>query len=244
MQATIFVRPEALQTLEVIRPLDYYERVSLSDETGQDLTSAPGYFLNTAALRIAGLPANSSIVLSLTPEQGDVYHQIVTVPDDLRGVVYAGAAHLPPDYANIIKYWSPLTVSGFHRNAVYYQNAHQAYLVQMAVIDGEDPEDPFAERMPADELLTDGVVFCLRGLGMQLEECDPQHFVEVYLPIDPIILGIEHDGLKASSEYRFDAPCQWDRIYLRVADIMASPNPNLIAISALRSEFGDYGFVY
>ena len=244
MQATIFVRPEALQTLEAIRPLDYYERVSLSDETGQDLTSAPGYFLNTAALRIAELPADASIALSLTPEQGDAYHQIVTAPDDLRGVVYAGAAHLPHDYASILKYWSPLTVSGFHRNAVYYQNVHQAYLIQLAVIEGEDPEDAFAERIPVDELLTDGVVFCLQGLGVQLEECDPQHFVEVYLPIDPVLLGIEHDGLRASGEYQFDAAGQWDRIYLRVADIMASPNPNLVAISALRSEFGDYGFVY
>lgn len=244
MQATIFVRPEALQTLEVIQPLDYYERVSLSDATGQDLSSAPGYFLNTAALRIAGLPADASIALSLTPEQRDACHQIVTAPDDLRGVVYAGAAHLPPDYANIIKYWSPLTVSDFHRNAVHYQNFHQAYLVQLAVIDGEDPTDPYAERMPVDELLTDGVVFCLRGLGVQLEDCDPQHFVEVYLPIAPVMLGIEYDGLRASTEYRFDAAALWDRIYLRVADIMASPNPNLVAISALRSEFSDYGFVY
>lgn len=187
MQATIFVRPEALQTLEVIRPLDYYERVSLSDETGQDLTSAPGYFLNTAALRIAGLPADASIALSVTPEQQDAYYQVVTAPDDLRGVVYAGAAHLPHDYASIIKYWSPLTVSGFHRNAVFYQNVHQAYLVQLAVIDGEDPEDPFAERMPADELLTDGVVFCLRGLGIQLEECDPQHFVGKRLTAPPTV---------------------------------------------------------
>ena len=238
------MRPESLQTLEVIRPLDYYERVSLSDETGQDLTSAPGYFLNIAALRIAELSADARIALSLTPEQGDAYHRIVTAPDDLRGVVYAGAAHLPHDYASIIKYWSPLTVSGFHRNAVYYQNVHQAYLVKLAVIDGADLADPYAERIPADELLTDGVVFCLRGLGVQLEECDPQHFVEVYLPIDPLMLGIEHDGLRVSSEYRFDVTGSWDRIYLRVADIMASPNPNLVAISALRSEFGDYGFVY
>jgi hypothetical protein len=244
MQATIFVRPEALRTLETIRPLDYYERVSLSDETGQDLTSAPGYFLNTAALRIAELPADASIALSLTPEQGDTYYQIVTAPDDLRGVVYAGAAHLPPDYASIIKYWSPLTVSGFHRNAVYHQNVHQAYLVQLAVSDGDDPADPYAERIPADELLTDGVVFCLRDLGAQVEDCDPQHFVEVELPIDPVILGIEHDGLRASSEYWFDATGRWDRIYLRVADIMTSPDPNLVAIAALRSEFGDYGFVY
>lgn len=238
------MRPEAHQTLEVIRPLDYYERVSLSDETGQDLTSAPGYFLNSAALRIAELPANASIALSLTPAQGGAYHKALTAPPELRGIVYAGAPHLPPDYANIIKYWSPLTVSSFHRNAVYYQNVHQAYLVQLAVIEGEDPEDPYAERMPADELLTDGVVFCLQGLGAQLEDCDPQQFVEVHLPIDPVILGIEHDGLRSSSEYRFDAAGQWDRIYLRVADIMASPNSNLVAIAALRSEFCDYGFVY
>jgi hypothetical protein len=244
MQATVFVRPETIQTLEVIQPLDYYERVSLSDETGQDLTSAPGYFLNTAALRIAELPADAHIALTLTPEQGDAYHRAVSAPGELRGVVYAGAAYLPSDYASIIKYWSPLTVSAFHRNAVYYQNVHQAYLVQLAVIDGDEPAAPYVEPIPADELLTDGVVFCLRGLGVQLENCDPHHFVEVNLPIDPVILGIEHDGLRGSSEYRFDADGPWDQIYLRVADIMASPNPNLVAISALRSELGDYGFVY
>lgn len=137
-----------------------------------------------------------------------------------------------------------MMVSTFHQNAVYYQNVHNAYLVQLVVTDGDDAADPYAERVPADELLTDGVVFCIKGLAARLEDCDPQQFVEVYLPFDPVILGIEHDGLRSSDEYRFDPDGQWDRIYLRVADIMASPDPNLVAISAFRSEFHDYGYVY
>lgn len=232
-----------MQTLETIRSLDYYDRVSLSDDP-TDLTSAPGYFLNAAALRIAELPSLAKVAISLSPFQSDAYSQAVTAPGELRGVVYAGAPSLPSQYASIIRYWSPLTVSTVHHNAVYYQNLHQAYLVRLAVADGEDPSDPYVEHTPVDELLTDGIVFCIRGLAPKLEECDPHDFVEVYLPIDPVILGIEHDGLRSSDEYRFDTAGQWDRIYLRVADIMASPNPDLVAISALRSEFGDYGFVY
>lgn len=244
MQATIFVHQVALRTLETIRSLDYYERVSLSDDPATDPTSAPGYFLNATALRIAALPLLAKVAISLSPSRSDSYRQTVTAPEELRGVVYAGAPALPPQYSNIIRYWSPLTVSALHHNAVYYQNLHQAYLVRLAVPDGEDPADPCVEHTPVDELLTDGIVFCIRGIAAQLEDCDPHDFVEVYLPIDPVILGIEHDGLRSSDEYRFDTAGQWDRIYLRVADIMASPNPNLVAISALRSEFGDYGFVY
>ncbi len=137
-----------------------------------------------------------------------------------------------------------MTVGAFHQNAVYYQNVHNAYLVQLVVADSDDAGDPYAERVSADELLTDGVVFCISGLGARVEDCDPQQFVEVHLPIDPVILGIEHDGLRSSDEYRYDPNSQWDRIYLRVADIMASPDPNFVAISAFRSEFHDYGYVY
>jgi hypothetical protein len=244
MQATIFVHPDAIQTLEMIRSLDYYDRVSLADDPATDLTVAPGYFLNAAALRIAELPSFATVAITLSPSRKSSYRQTVTAPEELRGVVYAGAPALPPHYSNIIRYWSPLTVSTVHHNAVYYQNLHQAYLVRLAVADGEDPADPYVEHTPVDELLTDGIVFCITGIAAQLEDCDPHDFVEVYLPIDPVILGIEHDGLRSSDEYRFDTAGQWDRIYLRVVDIMASPDPNLVAISALRSEFGDYGFVY
>ncbi len=233
-----------MRTVEAIQLLDYYDRVTLSDQPATDLTAAPGYFLNTAALRIAELPAAASIALSLSPDQGKAYTQSLTAPKELRGVVYAGAPYLPPHYASIIRYWSPIAVSAFHQNAVYYQNVHNAYLVQLTFAEGEDPMDSYAERMPADELLTDGIVFCISGLAARLEDCDSQHFVEIFLPIDPVILGIEHDGLRSTDEYRFDASGQWERIYVRVADIMASPNPDLVAISALRSELFDYGYVY
>lgn len=233
-----------MKTVEAIRSLDYYDRLSLSDDAATDLAAAPGYFLNTEALRIEDLPAFARIAVSLSPSQSEAYWQTVTAPAELRGVVYAGAPHLPPQYGSIIRYWSPLTVSTFHQNAVYYQNVHNGYLVRLTVADGEDAADPFVERLPADDLLTDGIVFSIKGLGPRLKDCDPQHFVEVFIPIDPVILGIEHDGLRSTDEYRFDTLGQWERIYLRVADIMSSPNPNLVAISALRSEFQDYGYVY
>ncbi|MFS0756505.1 hypothetical protein ABC383_17655 [Noviherbaspirillum sp. 1P10PC] len=244
MQATIFIPPEAMKTVEAIRSLDYYDRLSLNDDAATDLAAAPGYFLNTDALHIAELPAFARIAVSLSPAQSEAYWQTVTAPAELRGVVYAGAPHLPPHYGDIIRYWSPITVSDFHQNAVYYQNVHNAYLVQLTVAGGSNAADPYAERMPADDLLTDGIVFSIKGLAARLKGCDPQHFVEVSIPIDPVILGIEHDGLRSTEEYSFDTMGQWERIYLRVADIMSSPNPNHVAISALRSEFQDYGYVY
>jgi len=76
-----------MRTLETIRSLDYYDRVSLSDDPATDLTSATGYFLNATALRIAELPPLAKVAVSLSPFRSDSYRQTVTAPEELRGAL-------------------------------------------------------------------------------------------------------------------------------------------------------------
>jgi hypothetical protein len=96
MQATLFISAEAMTTVNAIKDLDYYDRVSLSDEPETDLTTAPGYFLNTNALHLAELPAGAEVAIHLTPADQATYRQHVSMPANLRGVIFSGAPNLPP----------------------------------------------------------------------------------------------------------------------------------------------------
>src|SRR4051812_25842334 len=62
MQAKIYISAEAMATVNAIKDLDYYSRVSLSDD-GPDLTTVPGYFLNTNALDLAELPSDVEVAM-------------------------------------------------------------------------------------------------------------------------------------------------------------------------------------
>jgi hypothetical protein len=233
-----------MATVKAISSLDYYERLSLSDSPESDLTEAPGYFLNTNALRLAELPENAKIAVTLSPSALDRYRYHVMTSAELRGVIFSGSPKLPPNFANIVRHWSPLTPSPHHRGAVYYQNAHYAYCVRLVADEGEDADDPYAEKVPEDELLADGVIFSIKDLSSLIANCASEQFVEIFIPIDPVILGVEQDRFCSDDEYRFDVSGQWEKIYLRVADIMASPDPNHVALSCLRTELEGYGYTY
>src|SRR5476649_911449 len=68
MQATVYISTEAMATVSAIINLDYYDRVSLGDDDpAADLTTSPGYYLNTNALQLAVLPADANIAMHITP---------------------------------------------------------------------------------------------------------------------------------------------------------------------------------
>jgi hypothetical protein len=117
MQATIYVTAAAMETISSIKDLDYYDRVSLSDEPEADLTTAPGYYLNTNALQLAELPADADVALHLTPSAPATYDCHVNIPAHLRGIIFSNAPDLPPQYSEIIGYWSPLHLTNHHRYA-------------------------------------------------------------------------------------------------------------------------------
>jgi hypothetical protein len=245
MQPNIYITADAMKTVNTIQHLDYYERVCLSDNPETDLTTAPGYWLNTNALRLAELHANADVALHLTPDDSSTYKQHVTIAANLRGVIFSGAPHLPPGFAESIGFWSPLTPTPHHRGAVFYQNILNAYCVNLNGID--ESNETFVDTdsdQPADVLLSDGLVVCVTGLAALINNFNREQFVALTIPINPTMLGIELEGYRTEGEYVADAAEQSETIYLRIADIMASPMPDFIALCAIRTELSDYGYTY
>lgn len=245
MQATLYISADAMVTVNAIKDLDYYSRVCSSDEPETDLTTIQGYFLNTNALQLAELPANAEVVLHLTPENAETYHRHVSMPANLRGVIFSGAPNLPIDYAKIIAYWSPLVPTIHHRGAVYYQNVMNSYCVQL--VDPDDAGDAAVvndAKQADDVLISDGLVVTVRGLVALVADLKPELFISLSVPINPSMLGIELEGYRSKEDYRTDPAPLMETLYLRIADILASPEPDYIAISAIRTELSDYGYTY
>lgn len=240
MQASIYISAQAMATVNAIQRLDYYDRVSLSDDPTTDLTVHPGYYLNTNALHLVDLPEDAQTALSLSPADAARYRQHVSIPANLRGVVYSGAPNLPDNYAKIISYWSPLALMPYHRNALYYQNVQSEYCVTLTAPDETDDDLPDT----VDALISDSLVVVIAGLAASLVSLNPDHFVALSIPINSEMLGIELDGYRSPKDYATGDSLPSETIFLRIADILASPDPDLIAIAAIRSELGDYGYVY
>lgn len=245
MQATLYISAEAMRTVNAIKELDYYSRVSLSDWPETDLTTAPGYFINTDALHLAELPARAEVVLHLTPADQPTYRRHVSMPAYLRGVIFSGAPNLPPDYAKIISFWSALVPTMHHRSAMYFQNEMNSYCVRL--VDPDDAGDACVVEdadHAGDFLISDGLVVTVTGLGAMVADLKPDLFVSLSIPINQSMLGLELEGYRSKEEYATDPAPQMETLYLRIADILASPDPNHIAISAIRTELSDYGYTY
>jgi hypothetical protein len=57
MPATIYVTPASFATMTLIAPLDYYDRLTLSDEPASDPSRREGYFLkNLSQFSVSVLP--------------------------------------------------------------------------------------------------------------------------------------------------------------------------------------------
>lgn len=238
MQATIYISMEAMTTVNAISHLDYYDRVSLSDDPATDLTATPGYYLNTNALKLNELPADAKVAVTLSPTDATTYQQHVSIPTNLRGAIFSGAPNLPKNYAKTIAYWSPLQLTHHHRGALYYQNVQNEYCVTLT-----EPDDN-SESETIDTLVSDALVVVLTGLAATVTELNPDHFVALTVPIDAEMLGIELDDYRSPKDYPVGDPRQSETMFLRIADILSSPNPDYIAISAIRTELGDYGYIY
>lgn len=244
MQAKIYISAEAMATVNAIKDLDYYDRVSLSDD-GPDLTMAPGYFLNTNALDLAELPIDAKVAMHLTPAGAATYLGHIAMPVNLRGVIFSGAPNLPCGYAEMISHWSPLVPTIHHRSAAYFQNEMNSYCVQLV-----DPDETGEVAVAGDTdhasdfLVSDGLVVTVTGLAAIASILDPKHFIALSIPINPNMLGIELEGYQSTEEYSTDPAPQMETLYLRIADILQSPDADHIAISAIRTELSDYGYTY
>jgi hypothetical protein len=96
----------------------------------------------------------------------------------------------------------------------------------------------------SDFLVSDGLVVTVTWLAAIVASLDPKHFIALSIPINPNMLGIELEGYRSKEEYSTDPAPQMETLYLRIADILQSPDADHIAISAIRTELSDYGYTY
>ncbi|WP_313707164.1 hypothetical protein [Massilia sp.] len=238
MSATIYVTAETLATMTLIAPLDYYDRCLLSDDPATDPTRREGYYLKDLSfLSVSVLPDAAHIALQLNAGAAEV-----SFPTELRGCIFEGALHLPPDYQHIIAYWSGTPVNADQECAIYYQCPAQRYEVPLAQMEASSVSiNDWVQ--PIDALVSEGVVVSIAGLGTLLSDAADDDFVSVALPIDEDLLGLDNGGFLAESEYNVTSG-RVERIFLRVGDIRHSPDPQRVYIDILRYEELDYGFYY
>jgi hypothetical protein len=91
-----------------------------------------------------------------------------------------------------------------------------------------------------DVLISDGLVVTVTGLAGMVADLKPEQFIALSIPINPSMLGIELEGYRSTEKYATELAPQMETLYLRIADILASPDASNIAISAIRTELSDY----
>ncbi len=160
MQATIYISPKAMETVNAIKELDYYDRVSLSDDEATDVTTMEGYHLIAKKLRLAVLPAGARCIVSVGPATQPPGG--VSLPSSLRGCIFEKAPLLPADYAAIVTYWSGTPVCTDLVGAAHYQCPQNEYMVELPDGGGVESTDSFTI---IDRLLSEGVVASIAGLG-------------------------------------------------------------------------------
>jgi hypothetical protein len=240
MPATIYVTPASLATMTFIAPLDYYDRCTLSDDPATDPTRREGYYLkNLSYLSVSVLPDGAHIALQLNAGAADV-----SFPTELRGCIFERAPRLPPDYQSIIAYWSGSLINSNADCAAYYQCPAQRYDVSLVALEASPALISRRNSTPQiDALLSEGVVVSITGLGGLLSDAADDDFVSVALPIDDDLLGLDNCGFLAEKPYMATSE-RAECIFLRVADIRRSPDPQRVYIDILRYEELDYGFYY
>jgi hypothetical protein len=227
MQATIYVTTEAHQTAQTIKDLDYHGRATLCDEL-PSFENRPGYHLkNTNKLKLEVLPDKANII-NVSPT--------ITMPTNLRGCIFERAPNLPSGYADIVSYWSGEALNENTSGAVYFQCPLNAYMVDLG-------SDALFAPVVNDRLLSEGVVVAITGLAEMVQELSPEDFIEIQVPVDHNMLGNEPDAFFSSREYSSVTP-RSERVFLNVADILASPDRDRIYIDLLRHELLDYGYWY
>ena len=243
-QATIYITATAMATVSALEGLDHYERAIRAMKPETALHNRAGYHLNASAMRLEVLPEGADVALRLTPADARTYRRHVRFPPELRGVVFGGAPHLPDNYAAILGYWSPLQVTSLHDGAQYCQNILNEYMVSFGPPPNSGQSTTAAPDRPHDVLLSDGLVVCLKDVGVLVSGLQPEQFVEVEIPVNVEMLGEDLEGFHSRKAYRARPGQPTERIYLRVADVLTSPNPDFIAIAAVHTELWDYGYYY
>jgi hypothetical protein len=235
MQATIYVTNEAFQTARMIKDLDYYDRLNLSDEE-PDFDKRPGYHLKNAnVFKLAVLPDDAMVI---APDA--IGHTLsMSAPSNLRGCIFDGAPNLPDKYAEIIGYWSGPSINLSSSGAAYFQCPLNEYMVNLG-------PDPIGDPVVNDRLLSEGIVILISGISKVLQGLSADCYIRIRFPIDPAMVGNEPDDFRSIKDYSMqrEQGQHSDQVFLKVSDILHSPDPDRIYIELLRNELIDYGYWY
>lgn len=227
MTATIYVTQQAYETSQIIKDMDYHDRAELCDDD-PEFEDRPGYRLKNANhLPIQPLPSMSA------PVKANIR---IELPTNLRGCIFENAPDLPENYAEIVQYWSGSTQNGNDSGAIYYQCPLNTYMVDLEMSDDDDP-------VIKDRLLSEGIVVQITGLAELASSLGKEDFIELHIPIDEHMMGVEPDLFRSDKPYNVDKE-SIEIIYLKVSDILASPSPDRIYIDLLQNELIDYGYWY
>lgn len=235
MQATLYITAEAYQTAQAIKDLDYYDRLNLAEDT-PDFDKRPGYHLKNAnTLNLAVLPDAVTIFDPCAIGRS----LSMSAPANLRGCIFEGAPNLPEGYAAIVAYWSGASINLNTSGAAYFQCALNEYMVDLG-------PDPVFEPVVNDRLLSEGVVLAIVEVSKLTEGLPPDAYIEIRFPVDPAMLGVEVDDFRSIKDYSIENAqgLHYDTVFLKVSDILHSPDPDRIYIELLRSEMIDYGYWY
>lgn len=235
MQASIYVTNDAYQTAQAIKDLDYYDRLNLSDEE-PDFDKRPGYHLKNAnVLKLAVLPDDANVI-----DPAAIGHPLsMSAPANLRGCIFDGAPNLPDKYAETVGYWSGASINLGTSGAAYFQCPLNEYMVNLG-------PDPVGDPVVNDRLLSEGIVILISNISKLLQGLSPDCYIEVKFPIDPAMVGVELDDFRSIKEYPMESAQgqHFDQVFLKVSDILRSPEPDRIFIELLRNELIDYGYWY
>jgi hypothetical protein len=244
MQATIYVTDQALAVANEIKDLTQSERLALTDDSATDLSQSEGYFLKSAnRLDLAALPPDALVGRRLTPELPEVYARHVSIPSNLRGCIFENAPNLPERYAAIVAYWSGPPVNSNTSGACHFQPTENEYMVDMSALDAvraDDGDEADASAL-IDDLLSEGVVVCITDIEPLIDDLSIHDYIEIQVPVDGM-LGIEPDDFRSTKPYPTGQSKQYERVFLKVADIVRSPDRHQIYIDLLRHELLDYGY--
>ncbi len=223
--ACVYITANAMRTVAALDSLDEGQRDLLAWRPETDLRSDPGYFLAAEAMRLKLLPEGSEISAVLAPSDEARYQKHLSFLSELRGVICRGA-RLPQGFERSLAYWSPLEVTADHENFFLFQNL----LNSVTEVKGHP------------RLLSNAVILTLVNVLEIIEDLSPKSFVEIRIPVDASMLGLDRERWDSAEEYGQDIHLPYERIFLKVQDLLGSPTPNFLALACIHSEQWDSSF--
>lgn len=249
MQATLYVTEDILSVANALKDLTYTDLMQLEDDSTSGLPMSAGYHIKSAnKLRLNVLPSDAVVAHRITPDFPEVYRRHFSAPTNLRGVIYEHAPHIHRQYRDIVSFWSGEPINARSTSPVFHQNKLNEYMVDLSALnDANDAgdEEAVATAVGAiDKLVSEGVVICISGVEELISDLSLHYFIEIAVPVNHDMLSIDSDDFLSEKAYESGPDQQYLHVWLKVADILSSPDRNFIFIDLIQHSMISYGYFY